>query len=147
MNDIKEFFTFAESLKLNQKAELSDDKGASLISLVYTDLFPNNAINDKVNLPNTTIIIGRKGTGKSTIFQKSIEDQYKAKVAFPIYIDIKTIFDKATPTLDYKKEQYISNKEITKYLIYKNFLKEVIKEIIKKLKILFLQAFFQNTWH
>ncbi|MBN9312949.1 MAG: hypothetical protein BGO40_10735 [Chryseobacterium sp. 39-10] len=144
MNDIKEFFTFAESLKLNQKAELSDDKGASLISLVYTDLFPNNAINDKVNLPNTTIIIGRKGTGKSTIFQKSIEDQYKAKVAFPIYIDIKTIFDKATPTLDYKKEQYISNKEITKYLIYKNFLKEVIKEINKKIENFISSSFFSK---
>lgn len=144
MNDIKEFFKFAESLKLNQKAELSNDKGLSLISLVYTDLFPNNAINDKVNLPNTTIIIGRKGTGKSTIFQKSIEDQYKLRTAFPIYIDIKTIFDKATPTLDYKQDQYISNREITKFLIYKNFLKEVIKEINKKIENFISSSFFSK---
>lgn len=144
MNDIKEFFKFSESLKLNQKAEFSDSKGLSLISLVYTDLFPNNAINDKVNLPNTTIIIGRKGTGKSTIFQKSIEDQYASRTAFPIYIDIKTIFDKATPTLDYKEDQYISNKEITKFLIYKNFLKEVIKEINKKIENFISSSFFSK---
>lgn len=144
MNDIKEFLKFAESLKLNQKAELTDHKGASLISLVYTDLFPNNAINDKVNLPNTTIIIGRKGTGKSTIFKKSIEDQFNSKTAFPIYVDVKTIFDKATPTLDYNQEQYISNKEITKYLIYKNFLKEVIKEINKKIEHFISSGFFSK---
>ncbi|MEG1669003.1 hypothetical protein [Chryseobacterium sp.] len=144
MNDIKEFFSFAESLKLNQKAELTNDKGISLISLVYTDLFPNNAINDKVNLANTTIIIGRKGTGKSTIFQKSIEDQFNSKKAFPIYIDVKTIYDKATPTLDYDHEQYISNKEITKFLIYKNFLKEVIKEINKKIENFISSGFFSK---
>ncbi|MFH6936569.1 hypothetical protein [Flavobacterium sp. FlaQc-30] len=144
MNDIKEFFKFAESLKLNQKAELTDNKGTSLISLVYTDLFPNNAINDKVNLPNTTIIIGRKGTGKSTIFQKSIEDQFDSRKAFPIYIDVKTIFDKATPTLDYNQVQYISNKEITKYLIYKNFLKEIIKEINKKIENFISSGFFSK---
>lgn len=144
MNDIKEFFKFAESLKLNQKAELTDYKGNSIISLVYTDLFPNNAINDKVNLPNTTVIIGRKGTGKSTIFQKSIEDQVESKKAFPIYIDIKTIYDKATPTLDYKEEMYISNKEITKFLIYKNFLKEIIKEINKKIENFISSGFFSK---
>ena len=85
MENIKEFFEFTESLKLNQKAELYDKEGKSIINGVYTDLFPENAVNDKVNLPNTTIIIGRKGTGKSTIFQKSINDQILNKNVFQVW--------------------------------------------------------------
>ena len=134
MEHIKEFFHFSESLKLNQKAELNNDDGKSLISDVYTDLFPNNAVNDKVNLSNTTIIIGRKGTGKSTIFQKSIEDQHKSNKIFPIYLDVKTIYDRATPTLQYEDSSYISKNEIMKFLLYKNFIKEVILEIKKRIE-------------
>ena len=99
MDNIKEFLTFSESLKLNQKAELFDDKGKSIIKDIYTDLFPNNAVNDKVNLSNTTILTGRKGTGKSTIFLKSIEDQIKNQKVFPIYLDIKTISIEPLPLL------------------------------------------------
>jgi hypothetical protein len=146
MDHIKEFLDFSESLKLNQKAELSDSKGNSLISEVYTDLFPNNAVNDKVNLPNTTVIVGRKGTGKSTIFQKSIEDQIKNKNVFPLYIDVKTIYDRATPTLVYDNSSYISKNEITKFLLYKNFLKEIILEIKKKAEKQLTFSFFEKAF-
>ena len=134
MENIKEFFEFTESLKLNQKAELYDKEGKSLINGVYTDLFPENAVNDKVNLPNTTIIIGRKGTGKSTIFQKSINDQILNKNVFPLYLDVKTIYDRATPTLKYENETYVSKDELTKFLLYKNFLKELIVEVKKRIE-------------
>jgi hypothetical protein len=146
MNDIKEFFEFSESLKLNQKAELSDIKGNSIISEVYTDLFPNNAVNDKVNLPNTTVIIGRKGTGKSTIFQKSIEDQIQNRNVFPLYLDVKTIYDRATPTLSYENTSYVSKNEITKFLLYKNFLKEIIIEIKKRVEAHLEFNFFEKAF-
>lgn len=125
MEHKKEYLKFAESLKLNQKAELYNNDGESLISSIYTDLFPENAINDKINLPNTTIVIGRKGTGKSTIFQKSINDQLSIKTVFPLYLDVKTIYDRATPTLQYEDKTYISKDELTKFLLYKNFIKNL----------------------
>ena len=134
MENIKEFSNFAESLKLNQKAELLDDKGISLINDFYTDLFPNNAVNDKVNYGNTTILIGRKGTGKSTIFQKSMYDQMSGTKVLPLYLDVKTIYDRATPVLNYENEIYISKDELTKYLLYKNFIKEVILEVKKRIQ-------------
>jgi hypothetical protein len=134
MKNIKEFSKFSESLKLNQKAEFLDDKGDNLISKFYTDLFPNNAVNDKVNLSNTTILIGRKGTGKSTIFQKSMKDQFSKKNVLPIYLDVKTIYDRATPVLNYDDNIYISKDELTKYLLYKNFIKEIILEIKNKVE-------------
>ncbi len=134
MENIKEFLEFTESLKLNQKAEIFDKNGKTLIDNIYTDLFPENAINDKVNLANSTIIIGRKGTGKSTIFQKSINDQISNKNVFPLYLDVKTIYDRATPTLKYDNEIYISKDEVTKFLLYKNFLKEIIFEVKKRIE-------------
>lgn len=134
MEHIKEFSDFSESLKLNQKAELLDEKGINLIGDFYTDLFPNNAVNDKVNFPNTTILIGRKGTGKSTIFQKSISDQMEGSMVLPIYLDIKTIYDRATPVLNYDNHLYISKDELTKYLLYKNFIKEVVLEVKKRIQ-------------
>lgn len=134
MENIKEFLEFTESLKLNQKAEIFDKNGKTLIDNIYTDLFPENAINDKVNLANSTIIIGRKGTGKSTIFQKSINDQISNKNVFPLYLDVKTIYDRATPTLKYDNDIYISKDEVTKFLLYKNFLKEIIFEVKKRIE-------------
>ena len=88
MTNIKEFSQFAESLKLNQKAELLNDDGENLINDFYTDLFPNDAVKDKVNLSNTTILIGRKGTGKSTIFQKSMIEQINQSTVLPLYLDV-----------------------------------------------------------
>lgn len=134
MKNIKEFSKFSESLKLNQKAELLDNDGKNLINEFYTDLFPNNAVNDKVNLSNTTILIGRKGTGKSTIFQKSMLDQISTSNVLPLYLDVKTIYDRATPILNYENEVYISKDELTKYLLYKNFIKEVILDVKKRIE-------------
>lgn len=134
MEYIKEYSNFAESLKLNQKAELFDEKGINLIKDFYTDLYPNNAVNDKVNFSNTTILIGRKGTGKSTIFQKSMSDQMNGSLTLPIYLDVKTIYDRATPVLKYENEDYISKDELTKYLLYKNFIREIILEVKKRIQ-------------
>lgn len=67
MADINTFLEFAESLKLVRRANL-EKEGKTIIEKIYTDLLPNNGVINKVNLPRTTIVVGRKGTGKSTIF-------------------------------------------------------------------------------
>ena len=96
-------------------------------SIIYTDLLPNDGILQQVNLPRTSILKGRKGTGKSTILQKSIADMIQNKDVITVYIDVKTLYDGATPTLNTAIETPIST-ELKKYLIYKNFLFEVVKE-------------------
>jgi DNA-binding MarR family transcriptional regulator len=133
METIVKFLEFAESLKLVRKAD-PEFEGNSIIEDIYTDLLPNNGIINKVNLPRTTILIGRKGTGKSTIFLKSQKDLDKVKRNLTIYIDAKSIYDNSTPTLPPEFQKFPSD-EITKYLIYSNLIKEVIvrtKEKIKK---------------
>lgn len=126
------FLIFANSLKLIRRAEI-EHEGENIIDEIYTDLLPNEGILQQVNLPRTSILKGRKGTGKSTIFQKSIADMKGNKDVITVYIDVKTLFDSATPTLSGTLTTEMSE-EIKKYLIYKNFLFEVIKLATEEFK-------------
>lgn len=126
MNNQTDFLKFATSLKLVRKAKIEHD-GKNVIDEIYTDLLPNDGILQQVNLPRTSILKGRKGTGKSTILQKSIADMIQNKDVITVYIDVKTLYDGATTTLNTAIETPIST-ELKKYLIYKNFLFEVVKE-------------------
>ena len=127
MDCTEEFLNFAASLKLIRKAEI-EAQGKSVIDEVYTDLLPNNGILNFVNLPRTSILKGRKGTGKSTIFQKSQNDMLIKDDVVTIYIDVKTLYDNATPTLNGSSDIEQVDLEIKKYFIYKNFLFEVINK-------------------
>lgn len=93
---IKQFADAAQSLKLYRRAELvDDDTQNSLIEILYVDPLPNNGILNALLRPNTTFLIGRKGTGKSTIFQRAQHDIRKQKNSLSAYLDIKTIFESA----------------------------------------------------
>lgn len=131
MDNKSEFLEMATSLKLVRRAE-AEKEGTTIINEIYTDLLPDDGVLRQVNLPRTTILKGRKGTGKSTIFRKSIEDMKKDPNVITVYIDVKTLFDSATPALSHNLSVDISE-EIKKYLIYKNFLFEVIQEATKSL--------------
>lgn len=127
MNYTEDFLEFASSLKLIRKAEI-EAEGKNVIDNVYTDLLPNNGIINMVNLPRTSVLKGRKGTGKSTIFQKSQSDMLEKSDVVTIYIDVKTLYDNATPTLNVSSDIEQVDLEIKKYFIYKNFLFEVINK-------------------
>lgn len=127
-----DFLMFANSLKLIRRAEI-EHEGENIIDEIYTDLLPNEGILRQVNLPRTSILKGRKGTGKSTIFQKSIADMRGNRDVITVYIDVKTLFDSATPTLSGTLTTEMSE-EIRKYLIYKNFIFEVIKRATEEFR-------------
>lgn len=99
MKNINEFLEFATSLKLIRSAEI-EKNGKDIIDAVYTDLLPENGVLQMVNLPRTSILKGRKGTGKSTIFDKSQKDMLSNSEVITIYIDVKTLYDNATPILN-----------------------------------------------
>jgi len=135
------FLEFAESLKLVRRAKLEDlvkDKG---IDDIYTDLLPNNGIINKLNLPRTTLLVGRKGTGKSTIFQKSQKDLIKNKRCISIYIDVKSLIDNSTPTFSDAVE---SPEELHKFLIYSNMIKAIVLETRGKIKEFVDQSIFDK---
>ena len=72
--DINRFSKVAESLRQYRRAELKDfetEVGSKPIDLLYVDPLPGDAILNSVLSSNTTFLLGRKGTGKSTIFAKA----------------------------------------------------------------------------
>lgn len=131
MNNIDKFLEFAESLKLVRKTRIEDFVNDKTIDDIYTDLLPNNGIINRLNLPRTTILVGRKGTGKSTIFQKSQKDLVANKKCISIYIDVKSLYDNSTPLIPIEAQEL--NKEFQKYLIFSNLIREIVLETKNRL--------------
>lgn len=137
---LKGFREAAQSLKLYRRADLNDiNNGDNLIEKLYVDALPEEHILQTVMRGNTTFIIGRKGTGKSTIFQRSQFEIRKLKDAVSAYVDIKTIYESSQvdPLLLNKIDEAGSGlpaAKLQELLLHKAFLKDVVEEIKKQLK-------------
>src|SRR5690349_15188575 len=91
---LRGFHSAAQSLKLFRRAELQDEtEGTSLIDELYVDPLPQQHIFATMIKPNTTFVIGRKGTGKSTIFQRAQHELRRSEMYASAYVDIKTVFE------------------------------------------------------
>lgn len=136
-NDKDNLLNAIESLKKYRRADLLDDKGRNLIEKLYTDLLPGEHILKKSIKDNTTFLIGRKGTGKSTIFLRIEQELRKKNNYLPCYIDVKTMYESAQTefiNLDYLAE-YIPQKALKKYLIERSFIQSVLKRITEEINI------------
>ncbi|MDP1632653.1 MAG: hypothetical protein Q8L66_14655 [Caulobacter sp.] len=88
------FHKAAVSLKLFSRSELNDEKNRSLIEKLYVDPLPNEQVFKTLLASNTTVIVGRKGTGKSTVFQRVQHEIRKGKSnAISAYMDIRNVYE------------------------------------------------------
>lgn len=130
----------AQSLKLYRRAELpGSETDSAIINDLYVDPLPQEYVLQTVLKPNTTFLIGRKGTGKSTIFQRLQRDIALSKGATSAYIDVKTLYessqvDQALVATLSETNSGLSSDELQRLLLYKSFLKTVIDEIKVELK-------------
>lgn len=137
--EVTGFYRAADSLRKYRRAELRDDNtGESLLNELYCDPLPSNGVSTRVNSPNTTLIIGRKGTGKSTVFQKLQHDIRKTSDRLTAYVDIKTIWDSSQVDLDLREriskvDHALSPAAIERVLMYRTFLKNVVEELKNEL--------------
>ncbi len=134
-NEKNNFFSASDSLKKYRRADLLDERGNTLIQELYVDLLPNEQVFKSCLTDNTTFLIGRKGTGKSTIILR-LENEYRKKKEYiSCYLDTKTIFESAKS--DIVSIDYLSNKfpekVLHKYLIERVFIQTILSEIIKEL--------------
>lgn len=111
----RKFIEVAESLKKYRRADLIDENGKSILDKLYVDLLPENIILNKCLLDNTTFLIGRRGTGKSTIFLKLENEYRKKKNYFPCYVDVKTIYEssQAQAVNQQYLHEYFDGKQLT----------------------------------
>jgi DNA-binding MarR family transcriptional regulator len=134
------FHDAVQSLKLYRRAELpgsEDDR--SLIEKLYVDPLPQEQIFRTILKPNTTFLIGRKGTGKSTIFQRLQYEISKSKTTTSAYVDIKTVFessqvDPGLLDLLQQSNTILPRSTLERLLLYKAFIREVIVEIKNQLR-------------
>lgn len=143
--DKDNFFNAVESLKKYRRADLVDEKGRNLLEKLYTDLLPSEHILKKSLKDNTTYLVGRKGTGKSTIFLRIEQELRKNDFYLPCYIDVKTVYESAQTeyiNLDYLTE-YLDPKSLQKYLIERSFLQSVLSRLLVEINLRY-NTFFHN---
>lgn len=133
--ELEGFFDAVESLKKYRRADLIDDTGRNLLKELYTDLLPNDHILKKSLRENTTFLIGRKGTGKSTIFLR-IEQELRSKKGFlPCYLDVKTIYESSNTGLSSNTdlESLINPQFLKKYLVERAFIQAVLMTVLNEI--------------
>ncbi len=128
------FYNAAQSLKLYRRAELADEEGDSLIEKLYVDSLPNEHIYQAMMKPNTAFLVGRRGTGKSTIFQRAQHGLKSQPGITSAYVDIKTVFETSQLESDVSSrlsqhDGAFSPGSLSKLLLSQAFIKAVIKEI------------------
>lgn len=137
---IREFQEAAQSLKLYRRADLHDpDQGTPLIDSLYVDPLPEDQVFRTALKAHTTFVIGRKGTGKSTIFQRLQSELRKTKHQTSAYVDIKTVFESSQvdPGLlarAHAIDTALPSAALERLLLYRAFLREVITEIKSELR-------------
>ena len=128
-----EFLKAVDTLKLYRRAELIDEMGHELISDLYVDPLPDDHVLRTVLQPNTTFLIGRKGTGKSTIFQRAQDSLNKDKTVTWAYIDIKTLYESSTAEIvggiPQGYESALSSDAVRRLSVFRSFVIELITEI------------------
>jgi energy-coupling factor transporter ATP-binding protein EcfA2 len=140
------FRAAAQSLKLYRRAELEDElHQKSLIKDLYVDPLPAEHIFQTVLKSNTTFLIGRKGTGKSTIFQRVQYELRHMSGYSSAYVDIKTVFEASStdPVLIQQLgADVLAPEQIRKLQLYRAFIKAVITEIKEEIK----KKLKESTW-
>lgn len=88
------FNRIAESLRQYRRADLSDfhnEVGADPVDVTYVDPLPDDAVLQIALSSNTTFLLGRKGTGKSTVFARAQSEIRRQNKNISIYLDVKSL--------------------------------------------------------
>jgi hypothetical protein len=132
--ELDRFAEAIQSLKLYRRAELENAQGEDLIERLYVDPLPHDHVHKQLRQPNTTFLIGRKGTGKSTVFLRAQKSLLNDKDVVSTYVDIKTVFesaqvDPAAIASLAKVDGALAEEALNRLLLMTSFLKAVIEGV------------------
>lgn len=133
------FAKVALSLRQYRRADLRDfeeDTGEKPVDLIYVDPLPDNSVLNSVLSGNTTFVLGRKGTGKSTLFAKAQSILREKGKTISVYLDVKTLHEvvsaaenPAVNTIGYDIDPVITRS----HLLRKEALAHVISELLREI--------------
>ncbi|WP_221568365.1 zinc-ribbon domain-containing protein [Alkalihalobacillus sp. TS-13] len=118
----------------NSDFNLSDsDNKTNLIDKLYVDLLPNYGLYGQMISNNTTFLIGRRGTGKSTIFAYAQSQIHQTKENLSVYINAKSVHELSKVEnlgIDFNDlNGTLSSTDLRRLLLIRNFLKVFRKSL------------------
>lgn len=134
------FAKIAESLRQFRRAELSDfeqDVQGNPVDALYVDALEGDAVLKTVLLNSTTFLVGRKGTGKSTVFAKAQLELRKRTDVMSVYLDVKSLHELLSTSdsvVQSVHDNSISQSVLQVHKLRKGFLGAIIADLIKELK-------------
>lgn len=138
--DANKFTRIAESLRQYRRADLGDfedDVGTQPVDRLYVDPLPNNGVLSTVLSSNTTFLLGRKGTGKSTIFSRAQSVIREKGQNVSVYIDVKALYEllsESSVPIHGVDGQQISADILREHQLRKAFLSKILSELISELR-------------
>jgi DNA-binding transcriptional ArsR family regulator len=146
------FARVAASLRQYRRAHLGDfaaDIGEDPIDATYVDPLPDQAVLQLMLSGNTTFILGRKGTGKSTIFAKAQSEIRRQNQSLSIYLDVKSLYD-----LLASDEAVVTDAQgstvhpaiLQAHKLRKSFLGAVLADLLKELDSSFDRLSLYDRW-
>lgn len=150
--DAEKFMKIADSLRQYRRSELKDFEdsvGKRPVDQLYVDALPNDAVLTSVLSHNTTFLLGRKGTGKSTVFARAQSRLRENKETLSIYIDVKSLRDlvliKDIPKID-SQANNIDAGIFQAHILRKAFLGQITSEIIQSIKMACDEMSIWDRW-
>lgn len=130
-DDLQRLAEAIQLLKLYRRAELESSQGEDLIEKLYVDPLPNDHVHSLLCRPNTTFLIGRRGTGKSTVFLRAQKSLANNREVLSTYVDIKTVYeqsqiDPAVARNLARNEAALPESTLSELLLMTAFLKAVV---------------------
>lgn len=130
-----------ETLKLyhrinNEKFE-KNGKDKDILEKIYVDLLPNDGVLNKILLRNTTFLVGKRGTGKSTIIARAQHKIRQNKKNLSVYINAKTILETTKSTANFEDElkSILTREELKQLIMLKNFLSDFGRSLKEELTL------------
>lgn len=151
MNSQK-FARIAESLRQYRRAELGDfqeELGSRPIDTLYVDPLPGDAVLNSVLSSNTVFLLGRKGTGKSTIFARAQNALRQRQNILSTYVDVKSLYDviDATQIPTQSPEEVDIDIGVHRaHMLRKTFLGKVLAELLKEIDSLCDDMSLWDRW-
>ena len=115
---------------------------------MYVDPLPNNAILNSVLSGNTTFLLGRKGTGKSTVFARAQAILRERKDAISTYIDVKSLYDvvDAGDIPHVQASTEVDEGVARAHMLRKEFLGRVVAELLKEVDNVCQEMSLWDRW-
>ncbi|HGN1704572.1 TPA: hypothetical protein ACKRTE_000376 [Providencia rettgeri] len=135
-SDSDRFLELTDSLSKYRRATLESSTGENIVESLYVDPLENDLILKSMLKNNTTLLIGRKGTGKSTIINRFQHEIRKSDDKISIYVDVKSLFEQTKKSnLSFSdSELSLSIESKNRLDLYVFFIDKIIDEIKKEIK-------------